>query len=102
MTTGRLRGLRGGKLEGRDIKLGGHPTVTRSPGTCLPIENWQYKTVAEITSEIGALKLLLCDRDYVYPDNCRKYYACDQTGSLSPLICSSNWLFRLVKMFCYI
>ena len=37
---------------------------------------------------------------YEYPENCRKYYSCDVTGTLSLELCYDNWLFRLVKM-CY-
>ena len=66
-------------------------------GTCLPIENWQYKTTYEIKQ---ALKQF-CDRDHEYPGNCRKYYSCDNTGKTSSHLCTSNWLFRLVIM-CYI
>ena len=49
----RLRdGFRGGRWEGRDIKPSGSPNCYPVGGTCLPIENWQHKTAAEIERAI--------------------------------------------------
>ena len=36
--------VRGGRWEGRDIKVRGSPNCHQVGGTCLPIENWQIKT----------------------------------------------------------
>ena len=47
MTTGQ-RGFRGGRWEGRDIKVRGSPDCHVVGGTCLPIENWQYKSASAI------------------------------------------------------
>merc|ERR1712018_572855 len=37
---------------------------------------------------------------YEYPDNCRKYYSCDVTGTLSLELCYDNWLFSAPKQYC--
>merc|ERR1711884_540402 len=33
-------------------------------------------------------------------DNCRKYYSCDVTGTLSLELCYDNWLFSAPKQYC--
>ena len=35
--------------------------------------------------------------NYVYPDNCRKYWNCDNNGVLSTQVCQQDWLYRLVR-----
>merc|ERR1712117_680259 len=37
---------------------------------------------------------------YEYPENCRKYYSCDVTGTLSLELCYDNWLFSAPKQYC--
>ena len=55
--------------------------------------------ISEIALAAAAAQEPNCAEDgpglYEYPENCRKYYSCDVTGTLSLELCGNEWLFRL-------
>ena len=57
-----FRGVGGGRWEGRDIKVRGSPNCHQVGGTCLPIENWQYKTAAAIEQALKQFEDQKSDR----------------------------------------
>ena len=60
------------------------------------LNSWQ--PISETALASAAAQEPNCAEDgpglYEYPENCRKYYSCDVTGTLSLELCYDNWLFR--------
>ena len=59
-----FRGGGGGRWDGGDIKVRGSPNCHVVGNSCLPIENWQWKTRSTIEQAIDQFENQNRDREY--------------------------------------